>query len=155
MRPWVVGYSVNMLGAGTDPYDGVIVVDAGDHPLQFLVGAHPVIARVSHGVSSHVSALDVCVNDNGAAFEFVVRRPLASRRARPVLRGHVVLPSGDRITLGARARDERERSFDLLVARADGLETVGSIRLGQRVVIEGERTQRRERWALLTPQAAA
>lgn len=140
-----------MLG-GHEAYDAVVTIDKGVHPLAFEGGTHAAIVRVYRGIaSSHVMGLDVCLDDS---FSFDVHRPLTARRARPLLRGHVVTADGARVHVGARARDEHERSFDLLAGVGREMTVVGSIRLGQRVVVEGEAARSRDSWSFGLVKAA-
>lgn len=147
------GYSdFNMLGSGLEAYDGVAIIDGGAHPLAFARGTHAAIVHVYRGVTSgHVSGLEVCLDD---ALGFDVRRPLTARRSRPILRGHIDAPNGQRIQVGMRARDQHERSFDLLAGAGRELMVVGSLRFGQRIVIEGERVGR-SLWPFAHAEAAA
>ncbi len=97
----------------TESYDGVAVL--GNE-------THAVVARLSYGITGHVVALDVTLDDGST---ITARRTLTARGRRPMLRG---------TPISARARDEHERSFDLFVDNG----IVGNVRLGQRVILEGE-----------------
>lgn len=136
--------------ANCESYDGVVIIEAGAHPLACEGGTHSAVVRVFRGVASHhVMGLEVCLDDN---FAFEVHRPITARRSRPLLRGHVNA-NGERIQIGARARDDHERSFDLYAGVGRDLTIIGSLRLGQRVVLEAGAA--REPWAFGLSRAAA
>ena len=137
----------------SETYDAVVTIEGGDHPLRAETGTHSAIVRVFHRVaSSCVTGLDVLFDD---AFAFDVHRPLTARRARPMLRGHVVNAAGNRISVGARARDDHERSFDLFAGVGREMVIVGSLRLGQRVAVAGETAAVRDGWTFGLSKAAA
>lgn len=86
--------------------------------------SHSAIVRVSCGLTGHVVALGVTLDDG---FQFEVQRPLVPLGDRRLLRG---------AEIDARAVDEHERSFELLDHDAN---IIGSLRLGQRVILDGEK----------------
>jgi hypothetical protein len=133
-----------------ESYEGVVTIDAGSHPLAIEQGAHSAVVRVFRGVTSHVIALEVCLDDS---FCFDVQRSLTVPRARPLLRGSVMIGE-HRVRVGARAVHPAERSFDLFAGNGRDLARVGSLRLGQRIVVEGE-SAARDGWGFALMKAAA
>ncbi len=149
-----------MLGAANEAYDAVVVIDAGAHALEFLCGTHTAVVRLSHGLAgSHVVGLHACVYDGGdsPSYEFSLRRPIVELLGAPgELRGRVATPADGRVRLAARARGDAARSFELLASSpGEAMRTVGSLRLGQRVLLDGARLERRDLWSFLIPRAAA
>lgn len=137
----------------SESYDAVVTIEGGAHPLHWEKGTHAAVVQVFRGVaSSHVTGLDVSLDDS---FEFDVHRPITARRARPILRGHVTDANGARVYVGARARDDHERSYDLLAGVGRDMVVVGSLRLGQRVAVASRAASGRERWTFGLVRAAA